>query len=431
MKVIGFDTSALDPGFKAHAGRGIGRYVAELAHFFEREFSSRSASSSMKFDVASFDHRSLERHGGLGVRAATAVLKASPILRTTLKQQVLFPFQLSRAEGSSFTDNASVVMDAVHFPAQMDAPAWGLRRYALTVLDLIPLVCADLYRAKRSGIRFKFARWLELQAIRNASLVLCISAHTARDVHELLGVPWERLIVTPLGVDEKFFAASTPREALALRSKYGLSGIQEKRPLVLYVGGIDPRKNVGVMVRAFAETLQHFRAKPGTPQPLLFMAGRIQDDREFPELERTIRSLGLENDVIMPGFVPDEDLLLLYSAARVFFFPSLYEGFGLPPLEAMAAGLPVVSSDTSAMPEVLGDSAVFFPPTDYQAAAQALVTVLSDSERAEKLRHEGRERARLFTWQKTGEATLRAYERLLTEHPEAAAAPASARKRVF
>jgi glycosyltransferase involved in cell wall biosynthesis len=304
----------------------------------------------------------------------------------------------------------------------MDAPAWGLRRYALTVLDLIPLVCADLYKAKAAGIRFKFARWLELQAIKNATLVLCISAHTARDVNQILGVPWERLIVTPLGVDEKFFSASTARATGDLRAHFGLSGINEKRPLILYVGGIDPRKNVGVMIRAFADTLQHFRGVRGAPMPLLFMAGGIQKDREFPELERLVQSLGLQNDVVMPGYVDDVDLLGLYASARAFFFPSLYEGFGLPPLEAMAAGLPVVSSDTSAMPEVLGDAAVYFPPTDYQAAAKALISVLSDTERAEKLKIEGQERAHMFTWRKTGESTLRAYDRLLAEHPEGSGA---------
>ncbi len=428
MKTIGFDTSALDPTFKEHATRGIGRYVAELTRFFRSEFSRQGEGGGSRrgFDVASFDHLSLESHGGLGVRAATSLIKASPVLRTTLKQQVLFPFQLSKAEGRSFADGTTVPLEALHFPAQMDAPAWGIRRYALTVLDLIPLVCADLYQAKVSGVRFRFARWLELQAIKNATLVLCISAHTARDVNQVLGVPWERLIVTPLGVDEKFFSVESARTTSDLRSRFGLSGINEKRPLILYVGGIDPRKNIGVMIRAFAETLHHFRSRPGAPLPMLFMAGRIQKDREFPELQRLVKSLGVENDVVMPGYVDDVDLLALYASAKVFFFPSLYEGFGLPPLEAMAAGLPVVSSDTSAMPEVLGDAAAYFKPTDYEEAAEELISVLSDPERAEKLKVEGRERARLFTWRKTGESTLRAYDRLLAEHPEGS----GARKRV-
>jgi glycosyltransferase involved in cell wall biosynthesis len=145
------------------------------------------------------------------------------------------------------------------------------------------------------------------------------------------------------------------------------------------------------------------------------MAGNIAGDRQFPKLKALIADAKLDDSVILPGFIPDHDLLQLYPISSVFFFPSLYEGFGLPPLEAMAAGVPVVSSNTSCMPEVLGDAAVCVDPLDYDAAAQEMYGLLTDPQRRMLLKERGKERAAQFTWERTGELTMQAYERLARE----------------
>jgi glycosyltransferase involved in cell wall biosynthesis len=352
------------------------------------------------------------------VKGVAKLVACSPVLRTTLKQQLLYPFQLSRVLGNDFVSGQGVRVNSVHFPAHMDAPAWGLSHYALTVLDLIPLVCADLYKATWAGPRFRFARWLELSAIRNASIILCISAHTARDVHHYLGIPWEKLVVTPLGVDASFYSPpdfeGSQDASFNVKERIGIRGDQSDRPIVLYVGGIDPRKNIKVLLSAFAEVLGHYRNVAGAALPLLVMAGRVDREREYPDLLALANSLNLSDHLVMPGYISDQDLLSLYRVSSVFFFPSLYEGFGLPPLEAMAAGLPVVSSDASAMPEVLGEAALFFSPKSPQDGAAKLIEILSNQSLALRLRVEGVERAKQFTWDRTGEATLHGYQRLLS-----------------
>lgn len=385
---VGLDLSALDGSFKNHALRGIGRYVQELNRYF-------STQTSDLLSIGTFDQRVLQQRS-----FASNVINALPAGRRTLSQQLLYPLKLSRGALSAF--------DVIHFPAHMDAPAWSPKKYILTVLDLIPLVLKDLYRADKPGWRFAFARFLEIRAIKSASLIIAISENTANDVHRILGVPRERIVVTHLGVDKKFFDARVVGDKGEILSRYRLI---DQRPLVLYVGGIDQRKNALGMLRAFRRVLDMSREQR-MAEPMLLMAGNIQSDAQFPKVAALVQELGLQDAVRMPGFVDDADLLQLYALSSAFFFPSLYEGFGLPPLEAMAAGTPVVSSNTSSMPEVLGDAALTFDPLSEKSAADALFTVLREPGLAAQLREKGRERAKRFTWSATGEGTLRAYERL-------------------
>ncbi len=391
MYSIGLDTSALDTSFKNHALRGIGRYVQELHRYLK-------GYSGAGLQVGSFDQTAF-KEPSLALRCIDAL----PAGKRTLSQQILYPLRLRKGALSQF--------DAVHFPAHMDAPAWSPKRYILTVLDLIPLVLKDLYKADKPTWRFAFARFLEMQAIKNASLIVAISHNTARDVHRMLGVPEDRIVVTHLGVDRKFFDAQAPRDLQPLLSRYR---IPSGRPLVLYVGGIDQRKNAAGLLHTFS-ILKCMSIEQGQIAPVLLMAGNIQSDAQYTKVEHLIKVLGLEADVVTPGFVDDSDLLQLYATCAVFFFPSLYEGFGLPPLEAMAAGAPVVSSGTSSMPEVLGDAALMVDPNDFEQAARELFAVLHTSELSQRLKSRGPEQAKLFTWSKTGEQTLAAYERLAAQ----------------
>jgi glycosyltransferase involved in cell wall biosynthesis len=289
----------------------------------------------------------------------------------------------------------------------MDAPSWSGKRYVLTVLDLIPLICRDLYAAVQPGWRFRLARALELRAIRGASVIVAISENTARDVERILGISRERIVVTPLGVDERFFFAGTgPEEATKLRIRYG---IPPDRPVVLYVGGIDQRKNYRGLVETFAEVVRA-RGAHGESIPVLVLVGKISGDKEYPRLRKIIEESHVGDSIIEAGYVPDEDLVGIYRLSSVFLFPSLYEGFGMPPLEAMAAGLPVVSSDTSAMPEVVGEAGLLYPPTDAGAGARAVLELLQDAAVAQRFSNLGRERARGFTWERTGRSTLEAYQ---------------------
>lgn len=391
MDTVSFDISALDASFKEHATRGIGRYVSELKRYFDHH-------SFEDFQVTTFDHGQIWNGSLLG-RACELL----PAGRVTVKQQLLFPFRLGALPGGK--------RSVLHFPAQMDAPTWCSRKTIVTVLDLIPVVLADLYRAERPGWRFQLARWLERRAIKNASLIIAISECTARDVVRCFGINRERIVVTPLGVDSKFFiprSADTPPEEQA-RARFKLpSG----RPVILYVGGIDQRKNWRGLLTTLA-ALKERAESSGRPSPVLAMVGKIDQDRQFPALNGLISELGLKDDVVCTGYLPDSELFELYQISALFLFLSLYEGFGLPPLEAAAAGVPVVSSNRASLPEVLEEGALLVDPEWSEDVVAAIESLLEDPSKAYALGQQGQAHARRFSWERTGELTADAYRRCL------------------
>lgn len=385
---VGLDVSALSPDFKEHALRGIGRYVFELKRYFEGH-------ASQGLDVQPFRHEEFAPP-----QYIDTLISKLPYGRQTVRQQFLFPLRVGAKTKSRF--------DILHFPAHMDAPSWSIRDYVITVLDLIPLVLSDLYKADKPSWKFHLARYLEIRAIKNARHIVAISEHTAKDVNRILGIPMERISVTPLGVDNSFFEVANEGGHGSVRQRYG---IPEGVPLILYVGGIDQRKNISGLVKSFRNVTDHLRTK-ATGLPRLILVGKIDKDGQYPRLQKLIQEEGVGELVIETGFASDADLKMLYAEAAVFFFPSLYEGFGLPPLEAMACGVPVVSSNTSSLPEVLGDAALMVSPVDTDACAKAIVTILEDQSLAEKLKKLGIEQAQKFTWNRTGEATNKVYERM-------------------
>jgi len=388
---VGLDTSGLDPEFKSHAHRGIGRYVSELWRYL-------GSQDLPDMHLRAFDHRQVMQGSW-----ANKVISYLPAGRATARQQLLYPARLSSKGMREF--------DIIHFPAHMDGPTWSVKPVVLTVLDLIPLVCADLYKAKRATWRFQLARWLELRAIKHASLVLAISENTARDVERVLKIPADRIVVTPLGVDQKFFSVESRRSVLVGEKRIKLLRdlkIPEGRPIILYIGGIDPRKNVPFMLKALRE-LNNQRRLDQLPAALLFMAGKVAEDREYPELQKAIADGELLDDVILGGYVPDELLLDVLGISDAFFFASLYEGFGLPVLEAMAAGVTVVCAQTSSLPEVLGGFGFEFEPSSLEQAVAGLKVALTGGEICQEHRVRARERARRFTWEETGRRTVEAY----------------------
>ncbi len=392
MKII-FDTSALDSGFKAHAQRGIGRYVRELWHYFQSQ-------KDLPFELSSFDHTMV--HGSHIVERA---IHGLPFGKQTARQQVVYPLALR---------NIARGFDIVHFPAHMDSPSWGNVPSVITVLDLIPIVCADLYKAGRSRWRYRFGRFLESRAIRHASGIIAISENTARDVERILKVPAEKIAITPLGVDRKFFDAGQERGKNLAKLRVSL-GVVDGQETILYVGGIDPRKNWPMLVNAHAALIEKRREK-GRPAPVLIIAGRLEGDDQYPALQAAIKASGSDAHVRLLHAVPDENLLELYAFSDVFFFPSLYEGFGLTVLEALAAGIPVVCSNTSSIPEVAGEAAELVDPRDLRGCVEALDRVLSNSARAAELRARGIVQAQKFSWERAGEATVKAYQRFCLGH---------------
>lgn len=397
MLRVAFDSSALLPDFRAHAARGTGRYVRELAQYFRSE---AQALGELGVHIQEFQSARLTE----GV--LNTLTKVLPVGRMTIRQQVLFPMALQW--GKTFGSAQVPAVDFFHFPTHLDAPASGYAPTVVTVLDLIPHLFPNLYGADDMRFRFRLARFLELRAIRRAKSILTISECSARDIVRELGIPRERITVTPLGIDENMRRKERLSEEAEQELRQRL-GLPPPAPLILYVGGIDPRKNIKRMLCSFAQLL---RSKSWTKEgaPRLVFIGKISADKEYPKLQAWKKEYGLsEQECLELGFVSDEDLFAIYQIGAFLFFPSLYEGFGFPVLEAMASGLPVLCSGTSSLPEVAGDAALFCDPEDEENMVWCMQHMFEDRQLAKKLRQKGPEQAKKFTWKACGEKTVQAY----------------------
>jgi len=245
-------------------------------------------------------------------------------------------------------------------------------------------------------------------AIRQADRVVAVSHHTAQELEVLIGVEADRIDVVHNGVDEVFFPAP-PEEAERFRRQHGLPD-----RFVLFLGTLEPRKNIGTLIRAFARWhLAEGASSIAASDTKLVIAGG--KGWYFDDLFALTSSLGLEDDVLFPGFVPASDLPWWYRAAACFVYPSVYEGFGLPVLEAMACGTPVIASSASSLPEVAGDAALMVDPLDVDALADAIKKVLSDRTLWEELRLKGLRRAAGFSWQRCAEETASVYRTALKD----------------
>jgi glycosyltransferase involved in cell wall biosynthesis len=240
---------------------------------------------------------------------------------------------------------------------------------------------------------------------RRAAHILTVSQHAKREIVERYGLSPDKITVTYEAAGEQFRPIADPASLQVVRAKYGIGD----SPFALALGNLQPRKNIARLVEAFAQ----YRSPLPTS---LVVAGKAQW-RES-EVFRAVQRAGLAGRVIFPGYVDDADLPALYSAATVFVYPSLYEGFGLPPLEAMACGTPVISSNAASLPEVVGDAALLIDPNDTAALAQALHTVLAEPALHADLRRRGFDRAAQFSWQRCAAETLAVYRQVCSMRRE-------------
>jgi glycosyltransferase involved in cell wall biosynthesis len=284
-------------------------------------------------------------------------------------------------------------LDVVHAPGPM-LPPGGAAAVVATVHDLAPLRFPDRYPRDarltlKRGLRF---------AAREADRIICPSHSTAEEVQELLGVERDRLRIVPHGVA---MPAPDPERATRFVARRGF-----REPYVLWLGTQEERKNVLAVLDAFERVS---RADPAVTLvvhgPQGWLGAEVADGIRRRRLEDRSR--------VSEGGLTREELAALYSRASVFLFPSIYEGFGLPVLEAMACGAPVITSDRSAMPESAGDAAVLVDPDDHDALGDALGGLLADADTRADLARRGRARAADFTWEVTARRTWDVYEELV------------------
>jgi glycosyltransferase involved in cell wall biosynthesis len=390
MTKIGLDLRPTEKDFKEHFGRGTGRYTEEVVKEILKLSANDSTVNIRGLSSADFRFSALQRK----------FLELMPYGRATVATQLFLPKHLK-----------SLDLDLIHFFAHGDAPSSKCVNYTVTVLDLIPLRLADLYKAEKPSWRFHLARFLENKAIQNAKGILAISECTKRDLMEILGVSANKIRVTPLACSDKFKPRKSVQYPQAKLEDFSFEisevrnrlGFSETQPLLLYVGGIDARKNVGFMLEMFAELLKRFE---NDNQPRLLLAGRYDQDLNYPKLLEKISKLGIKDQVDLLGFVSDAQLIDLYHASDAVVFPSLYEGFGLPVLESMACGVPVVAGNNSSIPEVVGDVGQLMPDNDHFAWVKYLYEIISSREMQFQLSKDGLKQSKLFSWTRTAEETL-------------------------
>jgi glycosyltransferase involved in cell wall biosynthesis len=286
-------------------------------------------------------------------------------------------------------------LDLFHGTANFEVPAFAGCPLVVTVHDVIPLRCPGAV-SRRYRLLF---RVLLGRAVRAAARVITVSEFTRRELIGRHPGAAGRVVVVPNGVDPAFCAAADAQADRRVRERHGLAG-----RYLLFVGVFEPRKNVPLLVDAF-EILRHTRPDASDLQLALAGGAGWRGER----IAAAVRSRGLDPAVRLLGYVPDDELPALYRGATLAVVPSQYEGFGLPALEAMACGAPVLASDAGALPETVGDAAELFTPGDAGALARRIADLAAAPQRLAALRERGLARAAGFTWDRTAAGTLEVY----------------------
>jgi glycosyltransferase involved in cell wall biosynthesis len=276
------------------------------------------------------------------------------------------------------------------------APLFCPAPSVITIHDLAFLSFPQTFRR----LNRTYLTWATRMSARRAARILAVSEATRQEIVRLLGIPPEKIVVTYDACDTRF-VPPTPAALAAFRARMGLP-----ERFILFVSTLEPRKNLPTLLDAYA------RIARSTDAPLIIGGGKgWLYDEIFAKAER----LNLGDRVRFAGFLDAHDLPLWYAAATVFTLPSLYEGFGMPLLEAMSCGTPVVTTTSSSLPEVVGDAGLTVPPTDADALGAALLRLLDDAELRAELRERGLRQARRFSWRETAERTLAAYQEACSE----------------
>jgi glycosyltransferase involved in cell wall biosynthesis len=270
-------------------------------------------------------------------------------------------------------------------------------RGVITVTDLTFIVYPESFRPLQRLYQTVFTRL----SARRASRLIAISGSTARDLERFFAVPQGKTSVILPGVDAPY----RPIHDEAMLADFRLRHNLPER-FILFVGTLEPRKNLTMLLQAYAQ----FKRQAGSHYKLVLAGGK---GWFYRPIFATVEELGLQADVLFPGFVPEEELPLWYNTADVFVYPSLYEGFGLPPLEAMACGKPVAVADASSLPEMVGDAALRIDPHQSEEWAAALLRLCQDANLRSDLGGRALERARQFSWTRMAQQTVQVYRDVL------------------
>jgi glycosyltransferase involved in cell wall biosynthesis len=368
---IGIDATALPP-----RPVGAGNYIIELIRHIER------LNGVDEFVVFAQPHgRDLIDVPARPGFDWVMIPERSPAQRLVW-EQTGFPRLVARARLD--------LLHSLHYTRPMRLPCASV----VTFHDMTFFLFPHLHTLSK---RLYFPQAMRLSA-RKANALIADSESTRQDAIRLLGISPARIHTVPLGVSPAFHPVREAGLLEAVRQRYSLP-----EHFILYVGLVEPRKNLPMLLRAYQRL-------PGGSAPALVIVGRFGWGVE--QVFKLVEALAIQEKVHFSGYVPAEDLPIVYNLADVFVYPSLYEGFGLPPLEAMACGTPVITTAVSSLPEHVGEAGILIPPQDEEALFQALVDILQDPDLRGELSRKGPERAAQYSWNRTAQETLNVYRRV-------------------
>ena len=327
--------------------------------------------------------------------------KSSDSIYSQVREDIIIPdmpFKLTSALGiPRAVKNADI--DLLHIPVHWynQITPFFLNRNikkVVTIHDLTPILFPKMH-TRDTNITWERS----LKLIKNRTdTIISDSISTKQDCIKLLNIPEKRIRVIPLAADERYRPIKKKEPIIQeMMNEYNI-----KYPFILFVGTLEKRKNVPTLIKAFYKL-----KKSKLEHKLVIVGGK---GWKYSQIFDLIEELKLQKDVIFTDYVSDEDLVKLYNTADLFVYPSLYEGFGLPPLEAMACGCPVITSNTSSLPEVVGDAGIMIDPYDIDSLKESMLKILTDSELREEMSRKSLERAEIFSWKKTAKETWNVYE---------------------
>jgi glycosyltransferase involved in cell wall biosynthesis len=373
MLRIGIDATALP-----EQPVGAGNYIIQLVTAFAKidlDFKFLVFAQKGKRDLFNFPANENLRW--------EIVSDMSPMNRL-IWEQTTFPRLVHRSDVD--------LLHSLHYtqPVRLGCPS------VVTIHDMTFFLFPDLHtRAKRLFFPFAIR-----SSVRRADALVAISESTRQDSIRLLAISPQKIFTTQLGITEEFREVKDKDLLIMVREKYDLPNL-----FILFVGLVEPRKNIPFLIRAYkALVVEGF-------QHNLVIAGRF--GWMYQEVFNQIEELGLKDRVQFTGYLPQDDLPMVYNLASLFVYPTKYEGFGFPALEAMACGTPVITTAISSLPEIVGDAGILVPPGDEHALTGAMAEVLRDSTLSNQLRTRGLQRSEYFTWERTARETMKVYKQVL------------------
>jgi glycosyltransferase involved in cell wall biosynthesis len=286
-------------------------------------------------------------------------------------------------------------------------PIIGQVKFVLFLFEIpdyrIESMLQSSYNSLYAKISYRYTKLFFPYSLRKTKVIITSSNSTKKDLIQKYGIDENKIQVLYLACDEQFCPAKDENSLLVTRKKYNAEA-----GYVLHISSSDPRDNTPVVIRAYQRT----RYESKIPQKLIICGNIGLEEMKF---EKLIRELSLKNSIIFTGRLSEKELAAVYQAADLFIEPSLYEGFGLQVIEAMACGIPVITSNVTSLPEIVGDAGILVSPTDIESLASAMVKILTDSGLNQTLRQKSLERAKFFSWDRAAQETLDIYNKLLSQ----------------